>query len=204
MPENGQTLGDVRVLDLSEDIAGPFCSRLLAALGAEVVKVERPGSGDMSRRAGPSLGTTPHPEQSALFLYLNTGKKSITLNVESPTGAVILRRLARECDILVESFPPGYLDGLDLGYPALEQLNPQLIYTSVTAFGQSGPYLDPTGEPLGRRQRRLGQPRTRARRAPGYLGPGVRIARPSGPQGSPKLQHARSTSRAPAGPVGHP
>ena len=148
MPDNGQTLGDVYVLDLSEDIAGPFCSKLLAGLGAEVIKVERPHSGDVSRRAGPSLGATPHPEQSALFLYLNTGKKSITLDVASQTGAAILRRLAQECDILVESFPPDYLDQWGLGYAALEHLNPGLIYTSVTPFGQSGPYRDFKGSEL--------------------------------------------------------
>src|SRR5262245_11735448 len=110
MPENGLTLGDICVLDLSGDIAGPFCSKLLAGLGAEVIKVERPGSGDVSRHAGSGLGASPHPEQSALFLYLNTGKKSITLDIASQTGAAILRGLARECDILLESFPPGYLE----------------------------------------------------------------------------------------------
>ena len=148
MPENGLTLHDVCVLDLSEDIAGPFCSNLLAGLGAEVIKVERPGSGDVSRRAGPGLGATSYPEQSALFLYLNTGKKSVTLDVDSQTGITILRRLAQECDLLLESFPPGYLDRLGLGYAALERLNPGLIYTSVTAFGQSGPYHDLKGSEL--------------------------------------------------------
>jgi CoA:oxalate CoA-transferase len=148
MPENGLTLGDVCVLDLSEDIAGPFCSKLLAGLGAEVIKVERPGSGDVSRHAGAGLGASPHPEQSALFLYLNTGKKSITLDIASQTGAAILRNLARECDILLESFPPGYLERLDLGYAALEPLHPGLIYTSVTPFGQSGPYRDFKGSEL--------------------------------------------------------
>ena len=148
MSENGLTLGDVRVLDLSEDIAGPFCSKLFAGLGAEVIKIERLGSGDVSRHTGPSRGATPHPEQSALFLYLNTGKKSITLDIARPTGAVILRRLAQDCDILIESFPPGGLDRLDLGYAALEPLNPRLIYTSVTAFGQSGPYRDFKGSEL--------------------------------------------------------
>src|SRR5688572_23678085 len=98
MPENDLTLGDVRVLDLSEDVAGPFCTKLLAGLGAEVIKVERPGSGDLSRRAGPFTGAEPHPEHSALFLYLNTGKKSITLDVASQTGAALLRCLAHECD----------------------------------------------------------------------------------------------------------
>lgn len=148
MPENGLTLGDVCVLDLSEDIAGPFCSKLLAGLGAEIIKVERPGSGDVSRRAGPSLGATPYPEESALFLYLNPGKKSITLDVDSQTGATILRRLSQECDLLLESFAPGYLDRLGLGYAALEQLNPGLIYISVTSFGQSGPYRNFKGSEL--------------------------------------------------------
>jgi CoA:oxalate CoA-transferase len=148
MLENGLTLCDICVLDLSEDIAGPFCGKLLAGLGAEVIKVERPGSGDVSRRAGPGLGVTPHPEQNALFLYLNTGKKSVTLDVDSQTGAIILRRLAQESDLLLESFPPGYLERLGLGYAALEQLNPGLIYTSVTPFGQSGPYRHLKGSEL--------------------------------------------------------
>ena len=148
MQENDLTLGDVCVLDLTEDTAGPFCTKLLAGLGAEVIKVERPGSGDASRRAGPFPGAAPHPEQSALFLYLNTGKKSITLDVATPTGAAMLRNLAQECDILVESFPPGYLDRLELGYAAFERLNPGLIYTSVSPFGQSGPYRELKGSEL--------------------------------------------------------
>jgi CoA:oxalate CoA-transferase len=148
MPGTDLTLGDVHVLDLSENIAGPFCTKLLAGLGAEVIKVERPGFGDVSRRAGPFPGDAPQPEQSALFLYLNTGKKSITLDVASQTGAAILRTLALECDILVESFPAGYMDRLALGYTALERLNPRLIYTSITPFGQSGPYRDYKGSEL--------------------------------------------------------
>jgi CoA:oxalate CoA-transferase len=148
MPENDFTLGDVCVLDLSENIAGPFCTKLLAGLGAEVIKVERPGSGDVSRGAGPFPAHAPDPEQSALFLYLNTGKKSITLDIATQTGVVILQRLAQECDILVESFAPGYLEGLGLGYATLERLNSGLIYTSVTPFGQSGPYRDFKGSEL--------------------------------------------------------
>jgi crotonobetainyl-CoA:carnitine CoA-transferase CaiB-like acyl-CoA transferase len=148
MRENELTLGDIHVLDLSEDVAGPFCTKLLAGLGAEVIKVERPGSGDVSRRTGPFPGAAPHPEQSTLFLYLNTGKKGITLDVASQTGAAILRCLAQQCDILVESFPPAYLDRWELGYAALERLNPGLIYTSVTSFGQSGPYRDYKGSEL--------------------------------------------------------
>jgi CoA:oxalate CoA-transferase len=146
--EHGFALGDVCVLDLSEDIAGAYCTKLLAGLGSEVIKVERPGAGEVSRRAGPFPGAEPHPERSALFLYLNAGKKSITLDVASQTGAAIVRCLARECDILVESFPPGYLDRWALGYAALEHLHPGLIYTSVTPFGQSGPYRDYIGSEL--------------------------------------------------------
>ena len=105
MPDNDRPLSDIRLVDLSEDVAGPFCTKLLAGLGAEVIKVERPDSGDVSRRAGPFPHEAPHAEQSAAFLYLNTGKKSITLDLTSPTGVAILRRLLQECDILVESFP---------------------------------------------------------------------------------------------------
>src|ERR1041384_4281918 len=142
MPENDVILGDIRVLDLSEDVAGPFCTKLLAGLGAEVIKIEPPGTGDGTRSAGPFVYETPHPEQSAAFLYLNTGKKSITLDIQSQTGRCIVQRLAQECDILVESFPAGHLDQLGLGYATLERLNPGLIYTSVTPFGQTGPYRD--------------------------------------------------------------
>jgi CoA:oxalate CoA-transferase len=140
MHDSDHTLGDIRVLELSEDVAGPFCTKLLAGLGAEVIKVERPGSGDVSRRAGPFPHEIPHPEQSATFLYLNTGKKSITLDITSPTGAAILRRLVQECDILVEDFPPDFLQQRGLGYADLERLNPRLIVTSITPFGQTGTY----------------------------------------------------------------
>lgn len=148
MPENAVILGDIRVLDLSQDVAGPFCTKLLAGLGAEVIKIEPPGIGDVTRRTGPFVYATPHAEQSAAFLYLNTGKKSITLNLQSQTGLCIVQRLAQECDILVESLPAGQLDQLGLGYAALERLNPGLIYTSVTPFGQTGPYRDYKGSEL--------------------------------------------------------
>jgi crotonobetainyl-CoA:carnitine CoA-transferase CaiB-like acyl-CoA transferase len=148
MPDHQLPLSDVRVLDLSDDVAGPFCTKLLAGLGAEVIKVEPPGSGAVSRHAGPFPHAEPHAEQSALFLYLNTGKKSITLNVASQTGATLLRCLVAECDLLVESFPPGYLQRWDLDYAALGRQHPGLIYTSVTAFGQSGPYRDYLGSEL--------------------------------------------------------
>jgi crotonobetainyl-CoA:carnitine CoA-transferase CaiB-like acyl-CoA transferase len=148
MPDNDFILGDIRVLDLSDDVAGPFCAKLLAGLGAEVIKVEPPGTGDVTRSTGPFVHETPHVEQSAAFLYLNTGKKSITLDIQSQTGVCIVQRLAQECDILVESFPAGYLGQLGLGYANLERLNPGLIYTSVTPFGQTGPYRDYKGSEL--------------------------------------------------------
>jgi crotonobetainyl-CoA:carnitine CoA-transferase CaiB-like acyl-CoA transferase len=148
MPEHDCTLGDIRVLDVSEAVAGPFCTKLLAGLGAEVIKVEKPGSGDVSRRLGPFTQTMPDAEQSAAFLYLNTGKKSITLDLTSQTGAALLRCLAQECDILVESFPPGHMEQWGLGYSDLERLNPGVIYTSITPFGQTGPYRDYKGSEL--------------------------------------------------------
>jgi CoA:oxalate CoA-transferase len=148
MHDTDHTLGDIRVLDLSEGVAGPFCAKLLAGLGAEVIKVERPGCGEASRRAGPFPHPAPHTEQSAVFLYLNTGKKGITLDVTSPTGTAILRRLVNTCDILIESFPPGAMDQLGLGYATLERLNPGLIYTSITPFGHTGPYHDYKGSDI--------------------------------------------------------
>ena len=148
MPTSDRILDDIRVLDLSQEVAGPFCTKLLAGLGAEVIKVEPPGSGDVSRRLGPFIGEAPDAEHSALFLYLNTRKKSITLDIHSPTGASIVQRLAQTCDILVESFAPGSLDHLGLGYAGLAPLHPGLIYTSVTPFGQTGPYRHYKGSEL--------------------------------------------------------
>ena len=145
MNEETTVLSDITILDLSEDIAGPFCTKLLAGLGAEVIKVERPGAGDVSRKAPPSLGDPSTLNSSGLFLYLNTAKKSVTLDVGSPEALPLLRRLAESCDILIESFPPGYMGSLGLGYDSLSPINPGLIYTSITPFGQSGPYRDYKG-----------------------------------------------------------
>ncbi|PON11455.1 CoA transferase, partial [Candidatus Entotheonella serta] len=141
-------LSDIRVLDLSEEVAGPFCTKLLAGLGADVIKIEPPGTGDVSRRTGPFVTETPGAEQSALFLYPNTGKKGITLDIRQPSGTALFQHLVQNCDILVESAPPGDMDQLGLGYTELERLNPRLIYTSVTPFGQTGPYRDYQGSEL--------------------------------------------------------
>ena len=141
-------LGDIRVLDLSEDVSGPFCTKLLAGLGAEVVKVERPSRGDVSRHSPPFLGGKDGIDISGLFLYLNTAKKGITLDYETAKGASVLRQLVAGFDILVESAPPGRMDSLGIGYESLSQANPGLIYTAITPFGQWGPYRDYKGSDI--------------------------------------------------------
>ncbi len=132
----------LRVIDTSEGIAGPFCTKILAALGAQVIKIERPGAGDPSRALGPFPDDIPHPEKGGLYLYLNMGKLGITLDWETPTGQELLLDLLRRADVLVESTAPGTLDRLRLGYDTLNKANPRLIVASVTPFGQTGPYRD--------------------------------------------------------------
>jgi len=127
-----------RVLDLVDEKAC-FCSKLLADMGAGVIKVEKPG-GDASRQIGPFLGKQKHPEKSLSFWYNNTGKLGITLNLENETGRGLFLRLVRKADVIVESFPPGYLAKIGLGYEKLGEYNPGLILASVTGFGQEGPY----------------------------------------------------------------
>ena len=137
---NDTSLGDLRVLDLAGPI-GIYCTKQLADLGADVIKIERPG-GDPTRSLGPFYHNKAHPEKSLYWFQFNTNKKSITLNIASPKGKGIFKKLVKTTDIIVESFPPGYLDSLGLGYSALNKLNPRLIMTSITPFGQTGPYKD--------------------------------------------------------------
>ena len=137
-----QALSGVKVVDLTHYIAGPYCTKLLADFGAEVVKVERPGVGDGARRLGPFPGDEPHPEKSGLFLYLNTSKLGITLDLKTRRGVSILKELVREADILVESFSPRVMPSLGLDYTTLEKVNPRLVMTSISSFGQAGPYRD--------------------------------------------------------------
>ena len=141
-------LSGIRVLDLSSGVAGPYCTRLLAGLGAEVVKVEPPG-GDCARALGPFLTDLPFPgkddtnlDYSALFHHLNAGKKGVVLDVQSDDDRSTIRRLVARSQILVESFPPGMMAELGLGYESLRRDNPKLVMTSVSDFGQSGPYRD--------------------------------------------------------------
>ena len=129
-------------MDLTHYVAGPYATRLMAAQGAEVIKVERPGHGDPSRRIEPFPEGLPHPEKSALFLYLNTSKKSITLNLRTVDGRDIFRRLLAECDVLIENFRPDVMSGLGLGFDDLSTTHSGLVMTSISNFGQTGPYRD--------------------------------------------------------------
>ena len=143
-----QALAGIRVLDLSEYISGPYCTKMLAAFGAEVIKIEKPGEGDSSRRMGPFPGDRPHPEKSGLFLYLNTGKKGITLNLRTKSGVKIFKELLKDADALVENFSPGVMRELGLDYETLRAINPRLVMTSITHFGQSGPYRGYKAAPI--------------------------------------------------------
>jgi crotonobetainyl-CoA:carnitine CoA-transferase CaiB-like acyl-CoA transferase len=133
-------LKDLKVLELSSFVAGPYCAKLLADFGAEVVKIEAPGVGDEARRREPFMNDTPNPELSGLFLYLNNAKLGITLDIETSVGRDIFKQLIAWCDILIEDRTPGELAGLGLDYATLKGLNPALIMTSITPFGQTGPY----------------------------------------------------------------
>jgi formyl-CoA transferase len=137
----GQPLSGLRVLELGTFVSAPYCGKLFAGYGAEVIKVEPPG-GDIARAHGPFKDGAPNPETSALFLYLNTGKKSVELDVSSPAGREAFLRLAASCDVLVENFRPADIRALGLTYAALAAVNPRLVVVSITAYGQDGPYAD--------------------------------------------------------------
>ena len=133
-------LAGLRILELADE-TGHFCGKLLGDLGADVVKIEPPG-GERSRRIGPFLDDVPHPERSLSFWYYNTSKRGITLNLETADGRQLFRRLAIAADVIVETFRPGVLTSLGLGYDSLSQENPRLIMCALTPFGQTGPWRD--------------------------------------------------------------
>ncbi len=137
-----QALHGVKVLELARFIAGPYCAKLLADMGTETIKIEKPGVGDEARKREPFLNDIPHSERSGLFLYLNTNKLGITLNLDSPTGNEIFKKLVQDVDVLIEDNPPQELAEKGIGYENLRQINPKLIMTSITPFGQTGPYRD--------------------------------------------------------------
>ena len=140
-----KALSGLKVVEYSHFISGPYCAKLLADLGAEVVKIEDPGAGDRSRAVGPYVNNEPHPEGSGLFAYLNTNKLGITLDVKSSTGRKVLHHLLEKADIFVENNPPHMMKKWGLAYEDLRKINPKLIMTSITAFGQTGPYRDYKG-----------------------------------------------------------
>jgi crotonobetainyl-CoA:carnitine CoA-transferase CaiB-like acyl-CoA transferase len=142
----GTALGDYRILDLTTDTCA-YCGKILADLGADVIRIEPPG-GDPARETGPFHRDVPHPDRSLQWWAYNTSKRGLTLNLETAAGRDIFRRLAATADAVVESFPPGYMDGLDLGYAALAKINPAIVVTSITPFGQTGPYRDWRGPDL--------------------------------------------------------
>lgn len=137
-----QILSDIKVLDLTWYIAGAYCTKIFADYGAEVIKVERPGEGDPARMMKPFLNDDPHPDKSLLFSHLNLNKLGITLSLKTGQGMEILKELIKNADILVENFSPGTMENLGLGYESVEKINPKLIMTSISNFGQTGPYRD--------------------------------------------------------------
>jgi len=133
-----KALEGVMVLDFTQYLSGPHGTSVLCELGAEIIKVERPGTGEPERKAAPM---TPKGESYQFFAY-NRGKKSVTLNIKSPEGLEIAKKLVEKCDILVENFAPGVLERMGLGYDVVSKINPAIIYASVSGFGQTGPRKD--------------------------------------------------------------
>lgn len=141
-------VGDIRVLDMSRALAGPYCTMMLGDLGADVIKVEQPGQGDESRGWGPPFVGKPYesyPGESTYYLSINRSKRSITVNLKSPEGSQIIKQLVAASDVLVENFRTGTLDKMGLGYEHLRVINPRLVYCSITGYGRTGPYAEKPG-----------------------------------------------------------
>ena len=135
-------LEGLRVVDLTQAVAGPYCTKLLAAYGATVIKVERPGGGDPMRHAGPFIEDRPGPDRSLAFLHLNTDKLGVTLNLNTASGREIALKLVSTADVVVESFRPGTMARLGFSYEDLRAEKPGVVLTSISNFGQTGPYRD--------------------------------------------------------------
>ncbi len=138
---NEGALSDIRVLDLTHLLTGPFATKLMADYGADVIKVEPPG-GEPGRRLAPFKGGDPHPEKSGTFFMLNTNKRGITLNLRSETGRRLFLDLARSANIVVENFRPGVVASLGIGYEELRAVRPDIVLLSISNFGQHGPFRD--------------------------------------------------------------
>jgi len=148
LPSMPTALGHIRVLDLSRVLAGPWCSQNLADLGADVIKIERPGSGDDTRAWGPPYAKDTDgndTSEAAYYLSANRGKRSVTIDIASAEGQQLIRELAREADVVLENYKVGQLKRYGLDYDSLKQVKPDLVYCSVTGFGQDGPYAHRAG-----------------------------------------------------------
>jgi CoA:oxalate CoA-transferase len=132
-------LSDLKIIEVGEMVSAPYCGKLLADLGADVIKVERPKVGDRARTRGPFPKDDPHPDKSGLFLYLNTNKRGITLDLAQAEGMELLERLAADADVLIHNVMPSDMDRVGLTYDRMKRANPNLIMTSITPFGLSGP-----------------------------------------------------------------
>ncbi len=151
MNDKPAALPHIKVLDLSRVLAGPWCTQILADLGADVVKIERPGAGDDTRHWGPPFlkdAQGQDTEHAAYYTCANRNKRSITVDIAKPEGQALIRQLAEQSDVLVENFKVGGLAHYGLDYESLQQVNPKLIYCSVTGFGQDGPYAERAGYDL--------------------------------------------------------
>ena len=129
----------ITVLEYADFIAGPYCGRLLADMGARVVKIEPPGAGDSARSYGPFPGDVPDREKSGLFLYLGVNKRSVTLDPVTPAGRDLFVKLAAKADVVLEDKTPGGMALLGLDYPTQREINARLVYVSITPYGQNGP-----------------------------------------------------------------
>jgi crotonobetainyl-CoA:carnitine CoA-transferase CaiB-like acyl-CoA transferase len=155
MPNNAQfedgkiqPLKDIRIIDISRALAGPFCTMMLGDLGADVIKIERPGKGDESRGWGPPFVGEPndaYPGESTYYLAANRSKRSLTVNLKSPEGQQIIKRLVSVSDVLVENYLTGSLDRMGLGYQQLHEVNKRLVYCSISGYGRTGPYAEKGG-----------------------------------------------------------
>ena len=137
-----RALEGMKIVEYCNMVSGPYCSKLLADMGADVLKVEPPFTGDDSRKRGPFPGDVPHQEKSGLFLYLNSNKKGLTLDPKKPEGKEIFKKLIEKTDVLIEDRPPGEMEELELDYETLKAVNPGLIMISITPYGRSGPFKD--------------------------------------------------------------
>jgi len=135
-----QALEDIRVLDFTLMLAGPYASMMLGDYGAEIIKIERPGKGDPTRKIGPFADRDPEHQAGGFFLSISRNKKSLTVDLKHPDGVRIIKELTRTADAVIENFRPGVMERLGLGYDTLSEINPKIVYTSISGFGHTGPY----------------------------------------------------------------